>query len=355
MNLVDKVFRARIGIEDEGTLSVVGNTTLSSNVTISQGIIANGSIGNASDVLTSNGTGLYWSSSNTKPDAAYTNAVAVATLLAANAFSNAVANASANAALLAANAYANAVANASLLAANAYANAVANAVILAGNAYSNASAFASAQAANAFSNAVANAYANSSNATNLLNGTVPSGRLTGSYTGITEIGAQATANIARVNFSSTGNNYIVYDGSNNFSLYMGNVKVISGNSTVVQIISNNVILDNTTATIKVGYNIAPYNAGTFGPSNTFTPNAALGNYQYMTCNGAITINAPTSDCAIDVLITNGTGANTITMNASAYSVSASIGESFTTTSGNKFLLSVRRINAVSTYSVKALQ
>lgn len=295
MNLVDKAFRARIGIENEGTLTVAGNTTLSSNVTISKGIIANGIIGNATDVLTSNGTGVYWSSSNTKPDAAYTNAVAVA------------------------------------------------------------AADATSKAATAYSNAVSNATSFASNATNLSSGNVASARLSGSYTGITEIGALANSTITKINLESTGNNRIQYDGSNTFSVYAGGVKVLEGNSTVVKIVSNNVILDNTTATIKVGYSVTPYNAGTFTAGGVYTPDPTNGNYQYLTCNGAMTINGPTTDSAIDVLITNGSSAGAITVNASAYTVSSSVGDALTTTNTHKFLFSIRRINSIATYVVKALQ
>jgi hypothetical protein len=100
-----------------------------------------------------------------------------------------------------------------------------------------------------------------------------------------------------------------------------------------------------------GFNVTPVNLGTVS-SNT-TLNALQGNYQYMTANGAFQLIAPTTDSAIDLLITNGTAAGTITANG--FTVSASIGDAMTTTNTNKFIWSIRRINGVSTYIIKALQ
>lgn len=100
-----------------------------------------------------------------------------------------------------------------------------------------------------------------------------------------------------------------------------------------------------------GYTIAPYAGGNV--SGSYTPDPLNGNYQYFTNNGAITFNAPATDCAIDILITNSASAGTITF--SGYTVNSNTGEPFTTTNTNKFILSVRRINGISTYVNKALQ
>ena len=48
-------------------------------------------------------------------------------------------------------------------------------------------------------------------------------------------------------------------------------------------------------------------------TGTTTLNPHLGNYQYYTNNGAHTIAAPSSDCAIDILVTNGSSAGAITL------------------------------------------
>jgi hypothetical protein len=106
------------------------------------------------------------------------------------------------------------------------------------------------------------------------------------------------------------------------------------------------------STLTGGFYLTPYNGGTVS-SGTFTPNAGLGNYQYYTNNGAHTLAAPTADCAIDVQITNGATAGAITF--SGYTVGANVGDTLTTTNGNRFIISIRRINAISSYSIRALQ
>lgn len=108
----------------------------------------------------------------------------------------------------------------------------------------------------------------------------------------------------------------------------------------------------TTATITVGFGVTPYSIGTVS-SGTTTLSAANGNYQFYTNNGAHTLAAPSSDCAIDVLITNGASAGSITF--SGFTVGSSTGSALTTTNSSKFIVSVRRINSVSTYSIYALQ
>lgn len=108
----------------------------------------------------------------------------------------------------------------------------------------------------------------------------------------------------------------------------------------------------TTATITVGYTVTPSNGGTVS-SGTFTVTPANGNYQYYTNNGAHTFAAPSSDCAVDVMVTNGASAGAITF--SGFTVGSNTGSSLTTTNTNKFIISVRRINTTSTYSIYALQ
>jgi hypothetical protein len=116
--------------------------------------------------------------------------------------------------------------------------------------------------------------------------------------------------------------------------------------------SSTVLTAGNTATITAGYTVTPNNIGTVSTGTT-TPAPASGNYQYYTNNGAHTLAAPASDCAIDVLITNGATAGAITF--SGFTVGANVGDALTTTNTNKFIVSIRRINAVSTYVIKALQ
>lgn len=116
--------------------------------------------------------------------------------------------------------------------------------------------------------------------------------------------------------------------------------------------SSTVLTTGNTATITKGYAVTPYNGSTVS-SGTFTPDPANGNYQYYTNNGAHTLANPASDCAIDILITNGASAGTITF--TTFTVGANTGSALTTTNTSKFVISIRRINSVSTYSVYALQ
>jgi hypothetical protein len=109
---------------------------------------------------------------------------------------------------------------------------------------------------------------------------------------------------------------------------------------------------NGNQTITAGFAVTPYSIGTVS-SGTTTPAAANGNYQYYTNNGAHTLAAPSSDCAIDILVTNGASAGAITF--SGFTVGSSTGSTLTTTNTNKFIISIRRINSVATYSIYALQ
>lgn len=104
-------------------------------------------------------------------------------------------------------------------------------------------------------------------------------------------------------------------------------------------------------TITGGFKLTPNSLGNI--SGSFTPNPALGNYQYGTNHGAITWNVPANDCAMDFLITNDASAGAITF--SGYTVNSNTGEPLTTTNTHKFIISIRRINGVSTYTIKALQ
>jgi hypothetical protein len=106
-------------------------------------------------------------------------------------------------------------------------------------------------------------------------------------------------------------------------------------------------------TISGGFNFTAVNLGTVS-SGTVTPNPLSGNYQYLTNNGAFTLAAPSTDCAIDLLVTNGATAGAVS--ASGFTVNPSNqGDALTVINGNKFIWSIRRINAVATYVIKALQ
>jgi hypothetical protein len=103
------------------------------------------------------------------------------------------------------------------------------------------------------------------------------------------------------------------------------------------------------SSFSIGFTVSPYSIST----GSFTVTPANGNYQYVTNNGAYTITAPSSDCAVDILVTNGGSAGSTTF--SGFTVGSSTGTTLTTTNTNKFIISVRRINGVSTYSIYGLQ
>ncbi len=182
-------------------------------------------------------------------------------------------------------------------------------------------------------------------------------------TGTYAVGANGTI-ITAAGINVLGNNGILANttgtwvvGANGVTITSTGVNVAANtglvaNTTGVWLDTTKVVQPATTTTISVGYTLTSFNAGTLN-SGTFTPAPASGNYQFAASNGAFTFAAPASDCAIDILLTNGTAAGAITF--SGYTVSSSTGDALTTTSTSKFIVSVRRINSVSTYIIKALQ
>lgn len=109
-----------------------------------------------------------------------------------------------------------------------------------------------------------------------------------------------------------------------------------------------------------GFEIVAFNAGSnVAAYTTWTPNVVNGSYQTANSNGAFTIAAPSQDCAIDVLFSNGlglagNGAGSVTF--SGYKVQSSgTGDAYTTAANNQYILSIRRINSIATYVWKALQ
>jgi hypothetical protein len=107
-------------------------------------------------------------------------------------------------------------------------------------------------------------------------------------------------------------------------------------------------------TITGGFNVVPYSIGAIS-SGTLTPNPLNGNYQYLTNSGAFTLAAPASDCGIDLLVTNGSTAGAITFAPGNWTVGSNTGDALTTTNTSRFIISIRRVNAVATYVIKALQ
>lgn len=88
-------------------------------------------------------------------------------------------------------------------------------------------------------------------------------------------------------------------------------------------------------------------------TGAFTVNCSLSPLQSLITNGAHTVTAPSTDGACDILFINGSAAGTVTF--SGFTVGTSTGDSFTTTNGHRFLVSIRRIAGISTYTCIALQ
>lgn len=117
-------------------------------------------------------------------------------------------------------------------------------------------------------------------------------------------------------------------------------------------ITDDIVMGNVTQAITKGYTLTPNNVGNLPAS--YTPDPTLGNYQFGTNNGAFTLNSPSADCAMTLLVTNSSTAGTISF--SGYTVSAgNTGDNLDAVNGHKFILSILRINSVSSYMVKALQ
>lgn len=113
------------------------------------------------------------------------------------------------------------------------------------------------------------------------------------------------------------------------------------------------LIGGSSSYVSGGFSVVPYNIGTLS-SGTTTLDPNNGNYQYYTNNGAHTISAPSKDCAIDIMITNGSSAGSITFSGFTANTD-NVGDTYATTNTYKYLLMVRRINSISTYVFKTLQ
>lgn len=134
----------------------------------------------------------------------------------------------------------------------------------------------------------------------------------------------------------------------------GNSLTFSGTdgSAVNAATGGTVLYQNVSTTTTVGYLFTSNNLGTIS-SGTTTLAAAPANYVYYTNNGAHVLAPMASDSALDILMTNGASAGSITF--SGWTQTTNTGDSLTTTNASRFMISVRRINSVSMYLIKALQ
>ena len=137
-------------------------------------------------------------------------------------------------------------------------------------------------------------------------------------------------------------------GSSNLQVTGGGT--FSGTLTVG---GNTVLTTGGGGTITGGVRFTAFNLGNTSGA-TITPNPLNGNYQYCVNNGSPTaFNAPSSDCAIDILISNFTGAGAITFTGYTV-VSGNAGDALTVTTTARFIMSIRRINGISTYVIKQI-
>lgn len=111
-------------------------------------------------------------------------------------------------------------------------------------------------------------------------------------------------------------------------------------------------LTKTDQVLQGGANVLSYNQGTI-TGGTYTVDCGLGPLQYQTNGGSFTLAAPVNDGSCMILSTNNASAGTIT--PSGFTVGSATGGTLTTTSTNKFTITVWRINGTSGYSIFAHQ
>ena len=218
-------------------------------------------------------------------------------------------------------------------------------------------------------------YLTTVNATNITTGTLPYAQLgvnvvntTGSFTitGLDTFQANLHTGNSTVNTQISNATILISNSTSTTTLGLTDLRlgstttnvVISnttssfgGNVTVTSYLNVGNVASNGTAYVSNGFYVVPGNWGEV--KTNITINSSNGNYQYWASNGAYTITAPAQDCAVDILLTNGTAAGTITF--SGFTVGSATGSAYTTTNGNRYILSIRRINSISTYSWYALQ
>lgn len=177
--------------------------------------------------------------------------------------------------------------------------------------------------------------------------------------GSTSLTLPTSGTVTALGNTTTGSGNIVLATSPTLTTpTLGVATATSVNGHTFPATASTVLTTGNTATITKGYSVTPNNLGNL-PASTTTLDPANGNYQYATHNattGTVTIAAPASDCAIDVLVTNASTGTLVSLTLSGFTApTGGGGDTWAITNNNRYILMVRRISGVSTYAWKALQ
>lgn len=176
-------------------------------------------------------------------------------------------------------------------------------------------------------------------------------------TGLSVMGVAGTATANPNVIVGTANQALIINAGGT-SVVFGTVAIAGGGTgatTSATAVSNigAVSLSAANQTLSAGFNVTIFDNGTSSAGQTLTLNNGSGSIQKFINNSTFTLKAPSSDGEVDLLITNGASASTITI--SGYSVGSNTGDTYTTASTNKFIFMSRTLNGSSTYKYAAFQ
>jgi hypothetical protein len=168
------------------------------------------------------------------------------------------------------------------------------------------------------------------------------------FTGILTLTYNATSMIL-----PTGASITTIAGDTLDAVYLGSGNwIVSNYQRVTGVPPGAASLGGTDQTLSGGANVASHSIGTVS-SGTTTIDCGTSPLQYMTNGGASTVAAPSHDGSCMILVTNGASAGTLTF--SGFTVGGNTGDALDTTNTHVFTISIWRINATSSYFLKALQ
>jgi len=171
----------------------------------------------------------------------------------------------------------------------------------------------------------------------------------------TIVGTAAT--VLQVNGAGTGVLFSQINLAATTSTVTGTLPIANGGTnasvyTTALLNLNGVSLTGTNQTLSAGFNVITDNLGT--ATGTVTLAYGNGSLQRLISNNTFTLNATTAtDGEADLLVTNATGASTITI--TNFNVGSNTGDPYVTTVGNKYIFMARTINGSATYKWAALQ